>query len=328
MKIYKAKGNADFEICDSESFSPELVKLKIDLIYPTDSDISVYKGRMNTKYPIVPCRMATASVSDDRPEYKLKRGIKVIINPYDLSYVKNDGLNYVPVYGTDRDGFLRDFVAMPNENIIPFPDHVKDTEAVFTETIAVAIAAIKKFNINKGDYVAIIGGSILSNLMAQLVKYYQGVPIYVSNNLTHLEIAQKCGIYYTINETVEDVYQRVMDITGGRMAEHTILHAQDDVSPHFLFSLACRCGDCLIVNVNSSSIMLSTNIGLISKKQLTVKGVSCGVNAIVSAVNLLAQRTLDLTHFIDKTVSFDNAHELFNELVYDPKRYIATIIKN
>ncbi|MDR0751167.1 MAG: hypothetical protein LBF12_01045 [Christensenellaceae bacterium] len=327
MKIYKAKGNSDFEIYDSETFDPQLVKLKIDLIHPTDSDINVYKGRMNTKYPIVPCRMATAIVSEDRPEHDLKRGMKVILNPYDLSFVDKDGLNFIPVYGSDRDGFLRDFVAMPNENIIAFPPNVKETDAVFTDTLAVAIATLKTFDINKGDYVAIIGGSILSNLIAQLVKYYQGVPIYISNNLRHLSIAEKCGIYYTVNETLEDVYQHVMDITGGRMAEHTVLHAQEDVSPHFLFSLACRSGDGIIVNVNSPSIMLSTNIGLISKKQLTIKGVSCGVNEITTAVNLLAQANLDLTHFIDKIVDLDHVKELFDEMLVQKQRYIAPIIK-
>ncbi|MDR2267091.1 MAG: hypothetical protein LBE09_05870 [Christensenellaceae bacterium] len=327
MKIYQAKGDSLFDIIENETFAPELIKLKIDQIYVSDSDLGIYKGKINVKYPIVPCHMATASISEDRAEYGLKRGVKVILNPYDLSFLDGEGLNDIPIYGSDRDGFLRDFIALPFENIIPFPDDVKETDALFTETIAMALATVKTFNINKGEYVAIVGGSVLSNIIAQLVKYYQGVPIYITNDQRHLNLAAKCGIYYTVDESVEDVYQKVMDITGGRMAEHTILHASEKVSPHFLFSLACRCGDGIIVSSPTSSIKVPTNISLISKKQLTIKGVSCGANEITAAVNLLAQRQLILSHFIDKTVDFSKVPGLFNELVDDENRYIAPVIK-
>lgn len=327
MKIYKATGNKEFEIAEGEVLDPSLVKLKISAVTPTSADISVYQGKINRNYPMAPCHMATAVVSEDRPEYELKRGAKVILNPYVLSSADKEGINSVQVYGLDTDGFLRDFIALPIDNIILFPEDVKENEAIFTEVVAVALAAINTFEINKGEYIAIVGGSILSNVIAQLALYYQAIPIYISNDKRHLDIAERCGIEYIVDESIDDPYQRVLDITGGRMAEHTVLHAKGGVSPHFLFSLAGRGGDSLIVSLNTSIPRMETDISLISKKQLTIKGLSCGIDEVNAAVNILAQKQLDFSHFIDKVVDLADVKTLFDELSENPMRYICPVIK-
>jgi threonine dehydrogenase-like Zn-dependent dehydrogenase len=72
---------------------------------------------------------------------------------------------------------------------------------------------------------------------------------------------------------------------------------------------------------------METDISLISKKQLTVKGLSCGIEEINAAVNMLAQKQLDFSHFIDKTVVLSEVKVLFDELSEDIMRYICPIIK-
>ncbi|HOK81583.1 MAG TPA: zinc-binding dehydrogenase [Clostridia bacterium] len=328
MKLYRTNGNNEFEITESDaSWEPGLVKLKISTILPTMTDIFVYQGKMNINYPVVPCRAATAIVSEDRPEYGLKRGAKVIINPYILSSADEEGYARIATYGIEADGFLRDFVALPPENLIPFPEEVKEEEGVFTDIVALALAAINSFNLEKGDYIAVIGDSILSNLICQLALYYQAIPIYVFSDERHLSIAEKCGIFYTVNETKEDTYQRVLNITGGRLADHTILHAKSGVSPNFLYTLCARGGDCTIVSFSPILPRLETDIGIISQKQLTVRGVSCGLDEINSAVNMIAQKYLKFAQFIDKRATLEEAPEVFAEMSDDPLIYVCPIIK-
>ncbi|MFA5449734.1 MAG: medium chain dehydrogenase/reductase family protein [Clostridia bacterium] len=327
MKIYKVKGNKEFEILDNEVFLPELVKIKISSVILTSNDICLYQGKINRTYPIVPGHMATAIVSEDRPEFDLKRGARVILNPYILSSAGGEGISDVKLYGLDADGFLRDFAALPADNIIPFPEAVKEEEALFTEAVAVALSTINAMKINKGEYVAIVGGSIVANLIGQLLLYYQAIPIYVSSEPRYLEIAKKCGIYHLIDESRDDPYQRVMEITGGRMAEHSVIYAKAGVSPHFLFSLAGRGGDCIIVSLSSSIPRMETDISLVSKKNLSVGGVSCGVDEINAAVNIIAQKQLDFSHFIDKSVAFDEVIPLFEELSEHPLRYICPVVR-
>jgi|AGTN01.3.fsa_nt_gi Threonine dehydrogenase and related Zn-dependent dehydrogenases len=326
MKIFRATGNREFEIAESDNFDPSHIKLKISALTVSAADVGIYQGRVNRVYPIVPCHMATAVVSEDYPEYGLKRGARVILNPY-VSPAACGGAGEIKVYGMDKDGFLRDFIAMPIDNVIPFPEDVKENDALFTEYTAVALAAINTFEVNKGDYIAVVGGSVLSILIAQLALYYQAIPIFIAGDKRYLDIAEKCGIYYAVDESREDPYQRVMDITGGRMAEHTVLHSKTGVSPHFLFSLAGRNGDAVIVSINATLPRMETDISLISKKNLTVKGVSSGVEEINAAVNIIAQKQLNFSYFIDKTVNLADAKGLFDDLSDNVLRYVCPVIK-
>ncbi|MCL2630879.1 MAG: zinc-binding dehydrogenase [Firmicutes bacterium] len=319
MKILRAKGNSAFEISENETLSndPSLIKVKISFVCPTLSDLGLFNGKYNIEKPISPCHLATGVISEDREEFGLKRGTKVIINPY----IQNQRMAFgqePQIYGVNEDGFLRDFVALPIENIIPYPEGVKENEALYAEILAVGASLVKSLNLSKGEYVVVLGASVLTNLIAQLASYYHAIPIVISNNQKHNEIAKKCGIYYTIDESSEDVIQRVMNITGGRFADYTVLHTVSGVTPHFLFSLARRGGEARIVSLSDRLYkVIETNINLISKKQLTVKGISCGADEFDNAINLLTLKTLNFQYFIDEYVDFNNAQQLFENLSED-----------
>lgn len=328
MKAYRANGNGEFEIYEiQEVYDPSLVKVKISSVIPSTTDVDVYQGKFAIDYPRVPGHMATAIISEDRPEFDLKRGAKVILNPYVLSSIDKEGISEIDRYGLNSDGFLRDFTAVPIDNIIPFPEEVKENEAIFTEIIAVALATVNSFELNKGDYIAIVGNSLLTNIIAQLALYYQAVPIYIAKDARFLDLASKCGIYYTINELEEDPYRRVHTITGGRLAEHTILHAKPGSTPNFLYTLTGRGGDCIVTSINPSFCRMEADISQISNKHLVMRGISNGADEINSAVNLLAQKVLKLPHYIDKTVSFEEVPVLFKELAVNRDCYICPLIR-
>ncbi len=330
MKLYTANGNKDFKIVEQENNAPEShVKLKISLVYPTLADLSVYDGKLDISYPRVPCRLATAVVSEDREEYGLKLGSRVIINPYVNPTVDEDeDYSEVEVYGIHKDGFLRDFLSLPIDNVVPFPEEVKEDEAIFTDVVAVALRIINEIKPEKGEYVALCGSSLLMNVTAQLALYYQAIPIVVSGDRRALELAENVGVYYTVDEMQEDVAKKIFSITGGRMADYTVIHAMDNQKANFIHSLSARGGECIIASLNSAYIpRQEMDIGMVAQKNLTVKGVSCGIMEYNSAINVLAQKILNFEGFIDKTVPLSEAKELFEELSADHTRYQCAVIR-
>ena len=330
MKLYTANGNKDFKVVELENNSPEeLIKLKVSMVYPTLADLSVFEGKLDIDYPRVPCRMATAVVSEDRPEYGLKLGSRVLLNPYVNPIVpEEDEYTDVDVYGINQDGFLRDFVSLPMDNVIPFPEEVKEDEAIFTDIVAVALGIINEIKPEKGEYIALIGNSLLINVTAQLALYYQAIPIVIGADERALALAEKVGVYYTINERLEDVKKKVFSITGGRMADHTVQHSLENVTPGFAYSLASRGGDCIICALNSNYIpRQEVDVSLIAKNNLTVKGVSCGLQEFNSAINVLAQKILNFEGFIDHIVPLQEAKTLFTEMSEDNFRYLGAVIR-
>ncbi len=333
MKFYTANGDRNLNLVEGassqEPATQGFVKLKISLIFPTLADVSVFEGKLDIPYPRVPCRLATAVVSEDRPEYGLKLGSRVLINPYvNTSADADESYFDMDVYGIHKDGFLRDFISLPIDNIIPFPEEVKEDEAIFADIVAIALRIINEIKPEKGDYIALIGGSILMNVTAQLALYYQAIPIVVSADERFLKLAEASGVYYTVNEQLEDVNKKVFSITGGRMADHTVQHALENVTSKFTYSLAARSGNCIIASLNNNYIpRQEVDLGMIVSKNLTVKGVSCGVEEFNSAVNMLAQKIVNFEGFIDKTVPLSEAKELFKELSEDHFRYQGAVIR-
>lgn len=327
MKVYLATGNGTFETKEEAvSSDPSLVKLKIDTVFPTVTDVAVFQGKLDVEYPVCPCHMATAIVSEDRPEYGLRRGAKVMLNPY----IQKSGEDYSEpeVFGIKKDGFLRDFAAVPIENIVPFPEGVKEEDAVFAEIIAVALSVINTLKPKKGEYIAILGGSLLNNAIAQLALYYQAIPIVVSADKRYQGLAERSGVYYVIDENEEDVLRQVTDITGGRLAEYSVLHATANANPQFAFSLVGNGGTALLASLTRAYIpRIETDISRIAKKGLKFAGVSDGYNEFNAAVNMLANKRLSFGGYIDKKTDLEGAPALFRDMANDPTMYVCPIIK-
>lgn len=313
MKIYKATGNNSLvsEIMEAPQ-DAGLIKVKISKVMPTYLDICYFKGAVKTNYPHSIGSVATGIISDDRPEYGLKRGTRVIINPYETEI--SDRLDFpakIKTRGMELEGLLSDFVYLALDKITPFPEDVKEDEAIFTEKIAIAMNTINAFNVEKGDYMVIIGGNALCNIMAQLAIYFQLIPIVVDNNDNNLAKMEENGVYYTINSTKEIPYEKVMELTGGRMAEHTVYEANSGSPSSFLFTLTREGGDCTIVCENKFSKKIEADLDLICRKQLKVKGVSNGAQELSSAINILAQKILNFDSLIDKSITIDEAASVF-----------------
>ncbi len=316
MKQYKANGNEKFIVEEVISANEkDIVKVKISKVFPTRSDLDIFSGKSELVYPFVPCHIAVGYVSEDKPEYGLKRGTKVVLNPYIVTYSdKSQTLPDIKTFGVDMNGFLADFVCLPVENIIPLPEDVREDDAIFAEHIAISLAVINNFEISKGDYIAVIGGSPLCNIIAQLAMYFQAIPIMIDYKADRLAKAKECGVYYTINSAKEVTIERVREITGGRMAEHTILHSEQGITPHYLFALARNGGDCTIMSVHGYPNPLETDINLINRKQLTVKGISNGASEFNSAIYLLAQKVLKLAPLRESVTPIAEAEQLFQKL--------------
>lgn len=327
MRSFQAIGAKRFDVVEIGYTDPALVKLKVDLISPSITDVALFQGKLNIEYPRTPCHMATGIVSEDRDEYGLKLGTRVLINPY-VQDIANRKYSLPKLYGVDKDGFLANFIEIPNENICPFPEDVKEDEAVFAHIVAVAVKALQDIEIEKGMYISIIGGSLLSLVVAQLALYYQAIPILIASDKRYLSLAEAGGVFYYIDDTKEDVVSKVFEITGGRMSDYCILHAFAGSTATYMSALTANGGECRIVNLTSIYIpRIDVNLSEFTRKNLTIKGISCGFDSFNTAIHILAQKQISFDNYIDKRVDLEDAQELFLELSKDPNMYIAPVIK-
>lgn len=327
MKVYQVTGASTIDVLNTDPETSDKIKIKVTYLLPTLSDVNLFSGSVKREYPCVPGSVAIGVISDDRAEYGLKRGTKVILNPYVTE--PSDRLDFpatVKTRGINLEGFMKDFVYLDIDEFVPFPEDVEEEDAIFAERIAIAMSAINSFRVEKGDYIAIIGGGVVGNIIAQLALYFQLIPIVIDNNEFRLDKAKQNGIYYTVNATDEVPYERIFEITGGRMCEHTVIEDMASVTGAYLFKLARIGGDCTIICEPYAVKSLDADVSYISKKQLKVKGVSNGASEFNSAINIIAQKILNLDGFIEKKTEIEEAEDFFKELTENPELYFASII--
>ena len=151
-----------------------------------------------------------------------------------------------------------------------------------------------ELKIEKGNHVAIIGGSILANVIAQLVMYYQSVPIMIDNNEKALEIAHKTNVYYLLKND-KMLESEILSITGGRKCSKVIFVTDCDLNVDLIDKVARENATVAITGISITKQKLSTNFAF--EKELDVKFIKNAFDNIDASINLIAQKAIRLNYF-------------------------------
>jgi len=302
------------ETVDNQSLS----KVKITKALLTLSDVLRYNGDIETE-DVVLGSSGIGVVSDTTANlFGLEKGKHVYIEPNreclkchnckSGNYNKCDDLL---VAGEDFDGFLSDFISVDSGKLFILPDSVSDLEALFIIHISLAIAVVDKLGIQAGDYVAIVGANNFGNILAQLLIYYQAVPIVVTNNDEDYKIAKDSGIYYVLGQ--EDNWQKeVSAITSGRMTKSVVYISDCNISATKAFALAANNAGVAFTGVSykNSPVPFSQAV----KKQLDIRCINSGHGNTASSINLLANKVINLSHLKLDNSTYDLVPETLKKL--------------
>lgn len=292
-KILKINATEMLEDVDS-------AKVKLTRTLLTGEDVSLYTGEEKGKFPIIPGRRAVGQVTELGSSSPLfEKGTRVVlspVNPCGKCYHCANG-NPTECYdfsiaGKTTDGFLKDFAVVKTSAIFPLPQSVKDNEAVFTDDIALALSVIDKLDMEKGQHVAIFGGSVFGSILAQLVIYYQGVPVLIDDNEQNLLNAKKSGIYYTLKVNAR-TEKEALSITGGRAFAKVAYLTRSGLSADLAFRLAAPSGRIAFAGYSFPNVKIPFPIAL--GKQLTTVSVTNGYGNYEPAINILANKAVDLS---------------------------------
>ncbi len=215
------------------------------------------------------------------------------------------------IAGEDFDGFLSDFVCVDAGKLFLLPDSVHDLEALFIEHISLAISVVDKLGIQAGDYVTIIGANNFGNILAQLLIYYQAVPIVVTSNDEDYEIAKASGIYYVLNQ--DDNWQKeVSAITSGRMTKSVVYIADCNISAVKAFALAAPNASIAFTGVSSKTSAIPFTQAI--KKQLNIHCINSGFGNTAASINLIANKAINLSHLKLDNAEYAKAPEAMQKM--------------
>lgn len=318
MNVWKLVGAEKLELNDEPLPAPEEGKLKIRVtnVLLCNPDVDVFLGNLKIKYPLIPGRFGIGIIAEDGAAFYPK-GTRVALHAFtpapDPGTAKKDFSedDYL-ISGLSRDGFLRDILYLSPDEITPIPDSVNDEEALLLHHVAFAKAAVDKLGAQKGEHVTVVGANLLGILICQLLIYQQVAPILVDAHQSRLDFASAAGIYYT-RLSDENLLDNVAAITGGRLADGAIFvtgASGGDINASFL--TCARDMRVVVCGVPPCDLHLDLNLAL--RKRLSVECISDCVDYLETAINLFANKAVDISCFTARSAKENEVLELFRTI--------------
>ncbi|MEM9157405.1 MAG: zinc-binding alcohol dehydrogenase [Verrucomicrobiota bacterium] len=113
-------------------------------------------------------------------------------------------------------------LASGSQLIVKLPEDIDPVKLAMARIAQVAFTAPRVSSIELGDTVVVQGLGLVGNLAAQFCALSGARVIGVDVSEARLEMAAECGIEHRVNPLKEDLFQKVEEITEGRMCETAI----------------------------------------------------------------------------------------------------------
>ena len=300
--------------------SVDSAKIKVTKALFLKEDFNTLNGDTHAVYPIIPARVGIGKVIETcgNEVMGIERGAKVFPHPEVpcgkcFECIKGDYAHCASfnIAGKTMDGFLRDFAIFSDDAISVLPSNVSDSDALFIDHVALCDNIIDAINLQKGEHVVIVGGDALGIILAQLVIYYQGVPILVDNNDNNIIIAKNAGVYYTLFAD-NKIEKSVSELTGARLAKKVVYMTGSNLNTDIALKLSGPNATVCFAGFGTPSIKVNFNAALV--KQLNFKCVTTGYGNIESAINLIANKAIDTSVFTIQQVKKGEAMEKIKEM--------------
>ena len=226
MKAVQITGLNQMALVELEKPTPRAdeVLLKLDYVGFCGSDLNTFRGR-NTmaKENVIPGHEVGATIVEigsDVPE-GLKVGMTVTLNPYTncgkCASCRNSRVNaceHNETLGVQRDGAMREYIAMPWEKVIPAGLLTPKTCALI-EPMSVGFHAVSRAMVTDIDVVLVIGCGMVG--MGAVVRAAQRGATVIAADIDDekLALARQMGASYTVNTMTDDVHARLREMTSG-----------------------------------------------------------------------------------------------------------------
>lgn len=322
-----------------QEFSPTAltenkVKVKIEEVLLSSSDFDIYTGASKRTYPFIFGRNAVGVVSDtgDKSNSLLQKMDRVVIEPYIPCDACNEckegdyqSCSNMQELGHNCNGLLQNFIDLPYTLIHKLPDNLTTDRALFVSYVAFCLNIVDALNLEKGRHIAIFSSTKTGLILAQLVAYYQAVPVFISNVDALLDMARDMGIFYCFNPENTDVEHEIMMITGGRMCSELVFFSDSDFKMQDVYDAAAVNANICLAGYSSKDSKLS--VAQICEKHLKIFGVYNGAGNYSSSINLLVTNTVNVDVLLGDTLSFETLDKSLEQITADELILKSKIIK-
>ncbi len=336
MKAIQILAERQMAVVDVEQpvLGPEEVLLKLEYVGFCGSDLNTYLGRNPmVKMPVIPGHEVGAvieKVGEKVPE-GLKPGMVVTVNPYTncgkCASCRNGRVNacqHNETLGVQRNGAMRERIALPWEKIIP-AGRLDSRTCALVEPMSVGFHAVSRAQVTDIDVVVVIGCGMVG--MGAVVRSAQRGATVVAADIDDdkLALARQMGATYTINTLKEDVHARLLEMTSGFGPDVVIEAVGSPVTYQMAVDEVAFTGRVICIGYAKSEVSFQTKYFV--QKELDIRGSrNAQPSDFRAVIHYLEKGSCPVDALVSKVVAPEQAEEAMQQWEKAPGKVFRILV--
>jgi threonine dehydrogenase-like Zn-dependent dehydrogenase len=197
------------------------------------------------------------------------------------------------VFGMHRPGAFAEYVAVPQRVLIPWPEGIPGTTAVFAEPLANGINAMRQSPTARKSRVVVIGAGPIGLMCVFAAKQLYRSSIVVSDLVPErLAAAQAVGADKTVNVALQDLAHETQEYWSGNAPEFVIDAVGSGKTKVQSLELVESGGTVVWIGLHEDRLQLNSYAVTLGQKCVT-GSYSGSFQDLQQAADLLASKTMD-----------------------------------
>ena len=334
IQIEKERQMAVVDIPAQEMKSNEVL-LRLEYVGFCGSDLSTYLGKNPmVRMPVIPGHEVGAVIEEvgaDVPE-GLKPGMTVTVNPYTncgkCASCRNNRVNaceHNETLGVQRNGAMRELIALPWEKIIP-AGQLSPRTCALIEPMSVGFHAVSRAQVTDIDTVVVIGCGLVG--MGAIVRSVQRGATVIAADIDDekLTLAREMGASYTVNTMTEDVHARLQEITAGFGPDVIIEAVGSPVTYNMAVNEVAFTGRVICIGYAKTEVSFQTKFFV--QKELDIRGSrNAQPSDFRAVIRYLERGTCPIDRLISREVTPEEAPEAMQQWTENPGKVFRILVK-
>ena len=337
MKAIQISGERQMEIVSvaEQELKANEVLLRLAYVGFCGSDLNTWLGRNPmVKMPVIPGHEVGAvieKVGADVPEI-LKPGMVVTCNPYTncgkCASCRNGRVNaceHNETLGVQRNGAMREFIALPWEKVIPAGGLDPRTCALI-EPMSVGFHAVNRAQVTDIDTVVVIGCGMVG--MGAIVRSaLRGATVIAADiDDEKLALAKEMGATYVLNTKTEDVHARLQEMTAGFGPDVIIEAVGSPVTYNMAVNEVAFTGRVVCIGYAKTEVSFQTKYFV--QKELDIRGSrNAQPSDFRAVIHYLERGTCPVDRLISNEVSPEQAPWAMQQWAENPGKVFRILVK-
>lgn len=212
-----------------------------------------------------------------------------------------------------RHGAFAEFVNIPARLLIRIPDNVTFEQAAFVEPVSVALHAVNRVPVQKGDTAVVVGAGMIGLLVLQALRIAGAEKlICVDLDPQRLDIARQLGADHCFHAKNDDVPAEVMALTNGVGAD--VAMEVVGVTPTIQTAIKClRLGGSLGC-VGNIAQMVEFPLQAVVTRELSVFGTCGATSEPPEALRHISEGSMDVGPLTSAVAPLEEGAKWFERL--------------